>query len=185
MKRTTAVLDACVLVPISLCDIMLELADAGLFQPLWTKEILAETRKSLVEKTGVPTEKVERRMGYMVAAQPMAAVAGFESLIPSMGNHPKDRHVLAAAVHAGCPTIVTVNLADFPASALAPHGVEAVSPDEFLLRILRANRAATWTAIDHKRASYRVPPRTMDQVYDHFTMTVPRFAAELRRGDPA
>jgi hypothetical protein len=32
---------------------------------------------------------------------PEADVFGYEELIPAMGNHPKDRHVLAAVVAAG------------------------------------------------------------------------------------
>ncbi len=49
-----------------------------------------------------------------------AWVEGYEDLIPSMTNHDKDRHVLAAAVRSGAETIVTYNLKDFPRSALAP-----------------------------------------------------------------
>ena len=50
-----------------------------------------------------------------------------------MKNHPKDRHVLAAAVRTGAQTIVTFNLKDFPAEALAPWNIVAQSPDEFLI----------------------------------------------------
>lgn len=50
-----------------------------------------------------------------------------------MANHPKDRHVLAAAVRCGAQTIVTLNLKDFPEAALSPWDVEAQSPDEFLV----------------------------------------------------
>ena len=39
--------------------------------------------------------------------------------IPAMTNHPKDRHVLAAAARAGAKVMVTYNLKDFPSSSLA------------------------------------------------------------------
>ena len=35
-----------------------------------------------------------------------------------MTNHPKDRHVLAAALRTGAQTIVTFDLKDFPEAAL-------------------------------------------------------------------
>jgi len=179
MTAHPAVLDACVLVPISLCDVLLELADAAMFQPLWTRTILDETCKALVERRGVPLDRAQHRVAEMEAAYPDAMVAGFEPLIPSMGNDPKDRHVLAAAVQAACPVIVTANLTDFPKSALACHGIEAVSPDMFLLGLFDEDPDAVLRAVDAKRATFRHPPRTMAKFCDILATTVPRFAARM------
>lgn len=43
MARYTAVLDACVLVPIALADTLLRMAERGLYRPLWSQRILEET----------------------------------------------------------------------------------------------------------------------------------------------
>ena len=44
----SAVLDACVLVPMALCDTLLRLAEKpALYQPLWSEQILAEVAKVL------------------------------------------------------------------------------------------------------------------------------------------
>jgi hypothetical protein len=48
-------------------------------------------------------------------------------------NHPKDRHVLAAAVRANAEVIVTFNLSDFPEPTLKPYDIAAIYPDDFLL----------------------------------------------------
>jgi len=53
-----------------------------------------------------------------------------------MTNDPKDRHVLAAALVARATTIVTTNLRDFPVRATRPHGVVALTPDDFLTSLL-------------------------------------------------
>jgi hypothetical protein len=42
MPRYTAVLDACVLVPIAIADTLLRVAEKGLYRPLWTDRILSE-----------------------------------------------------------------------------------------------------------------------------------------------
>jgi predicted nucleic acid-binding protein len=154
----TAVLDACVLVPISLCDALLELADARLYQPLWSEAILGETRKALVEEIGVPEDKADQRINAMRHGARAAMVDRRESLIDQMANHPKDRHVLAVAVKAHSTIIVTENLADFPASALSPHGVKAMRPDDFLLELAATDPEAVWMALDRKRQLYRTPP---------------------------
>ena len=45
-----------------------------------------------------------------------------------MTNHPKDRHVLAAAARAGVKVIVTYNSKDFPSSSLTPYAITAQGP---------------------------------------------------------
>lgn len=70
---------------------------------------------------------------YPQAEVPVEAI---EPLIEEMTNHPKDRHVLAAAVAAEAPFVVTANLKDFRPEDTQPHGVEALSPDAFLVKLL-------------------------------------------------
>ena len=49
MPRYTAVLDACVLVPIALADTLLRVAEKGLYRPLWSGRILAEAQGATEE----------------------------------------------------------------------------------------------------------------------------------------
>jgi len=71
-----------------------------------------ELRRNLLRR-GLPAELVDRRIRQMTWAFPDAMVTGYESLVDAMTNHPKDRHVLAAAVRANAEVIVTFNLSDF------------------------------------------------------------------------
>lgn len=63
---------------------------------------------------------------------PEAWIDDYEDLIPEMTNHPKDRHVLAAAARAGAKIIVTYNIKDFPRSSLMPCAITAQGPSTFL-----------------------------------------------------
>ena len=49
MPRYTAVLDACVFVPIALADTLLRVAEKGLYRPPWTDRILSEAQAAIEE----------------------------------------------------------------------------------------------------------------------------------------
>lgn len=113
----TAVLDAAALYPFSLRDTLLRLAQAELYVPLWSAQILEEMRRNLVEDHRMSEEKAARIVRLMRESFEEAEVdaAEIERLEPAMANHEKDRHVLAAAVAADSEVIVSFNVGDFPA----------------------------------------------------------------------
>ena len=74
-----------------------------------------------------PTEKVKSG-----ATSRKPWVEGHEDLISAMTNHPKDRHVLAAAVRCHAEVIVTHNVKDFPRTALEPYSITVLGPSTFL-----------------------------------------------------
>ncbi len=129
-----AVLDTCVLLPMPWADTLLRFAEEPrLYVPKWSSGILVELERNLVDKLGRKPEQARKRIAVMRAAFPDAEVAGYEGVARCMRNHEKDRHVLACAVVAGATVIVTHDLRDFPADALAPFGIHAEAPDEFLI----------------------------------------------------
>ncbi|WP_326551850.1 PIN domain-containing protein [Micromonospora sp. NBC_01813] len=117
----TAVLDANVLIPNALCDLLLRLAEEELYVPRWSHLILDEVRRNLPMQ---PPDAVERRIAFMNAAFGDAMVRDFEQLIPAMTNDRKDRHVLAAAVAADADRILTCNFVE----AVRPHLPKADEP---------------------------------------------------------
>lgn len=130
----TVILDANVLVPAYLRDLLLEMAHRGVFRARWTPHIEDEVRRTLIGKRfDMDPVKVERLLALMHANVLQPMVFGYESLIDGLAlPDPDDRHVLAAAIASEADTIVTYNLKDFPAQVLEEHGVVAVHPDEFL-----------------------------------------------------
>ncbi len=128
-----AVLDACVLIPMPLADTLLRLASGrGLYLPKWTGQIMNEVNRNLVEKFGLTDEQVAYRENEIRRHFPEAWVERHEDLIAAMKNHPKDRHVLAAAVRCNAQVIVTVNVKDFPTTALDPYSIVPFGPSAFL-----------------------------------------------------
>ncbi|MDT5039962.1 MAG: hypothetical protein QOE51_947 [Actinoplanes sp.] len=181
MVAFPAFLDTCVLYPAYLCDTLLRLAEASAYRPFWSADVFTELRRNLIDR-GLPPERVDWRLGQMRRSFPDALVTGYESLIDGMTNHPKDRHVLAAAVRANAEVIVTFNLSDFPEPALKPYDIAAIHPDEFLLDELDLYPGVTMDVLRHQAASYRRVPNTVPDIVVLLERTsVPRFAAEVRR----
>ncbi|MEY4530162.1 MAG: hypothetical protein RLZZ156_883 [Deinococcota bacterium] len=55
-------------------------------------------------------------------------------------------------------SIVTQNLSDFPRASLEPFGIEALSPDDFLVRLLNLNAVAVISALNLQRKTMKKPP---------------------------
>ncbi|PPS43952.1 hypothetical protein B1A85_08170 [Chroococcidiopsis sp. TS-821] len=108
-----------------------------LYKPYWSQNILDEAISNLVARK-ISAEKAKNLEQVMKAAFPEAMVEVPAELEEAMRNHPKDRHVLAAAVMANAQVIVTHNLADFQTDALAPWNITAQSPDNFLCELFDA-----------------------------------------------
>ncbi|HUE53213.1 MAG TPA: PIN domain-containing protein [Terriglobales bacterium] len=132
----SAVLDACVLVPMALCDLLLRLAEEpAMYRPLWSERILAEMAKALKTKLHRSSEEVARRRQQMNEAFPEALVPVPSELLRAVECIPDkdDRHVLAAAIMARANTIVTQNTKHFPKDCLEKYGVLCQTADDFLI----------------------------------------------------
>jgi predicted nucleic acid-binding protein len=140
-KKISAVLDACVLAPMPLCDTLLRCAEEpSLFLPLWSEETLLEVRRTL-KKFGRSESQIERRVNFMEASFPEACVYVRMELLNAVPDIPDhgDWHVIAAAIQGEADLIVTFNLRHFPSSVLKPKGIEVCSPDAFLVDLFHAN----------------------------------------------
>lgn len=175
-----ALLDANVLVPISLCDLLLRLADEGLYQPLWSAMILDEAERSLVRDIGLAAERARGRRDAMEAHFPDALVTEYLPLVPAMRNHPKDRHILAAAVRGRAALIVTRNLRHFPATALAPYPLRARLPDAFLHALFIQTPNTITRIVAEQAAGLRRTSPTVAQVMQNLELHAPIFVRTLR-----
>lgn len=171
------VVDANVLFPLTLRDTVLRAAADGYFQLRWSAEILHEMERNLVTTGTMPADKAARLRSTMERYFPEAMVTGFEPLIASMSNDPKDRHVVAAAVKAGAQVITTANLKDF---APLPDGLEAQSPDEFLGNLFDLDPARFTRLLQEQAADLQRPPVTFDELLARLDRVVPDLVASVR-----
>ena len=161
--RYTALLDACVLFPVAVCDSLMSVAATGLYAPKWTQRIEDEWTRSLEQKSGRPQGTYKVRRDAMRDAAPDWEVPeeAWMRIAPCLQlPDPDDVHVLAAAIagHADC--IVTANLKDFPEDALVPFGIQVIHPDEFLIAQMDLDSLSVLAAFKEQRARLKNPSYT-------------------------
>lgn len=127
-----ACLDACVLVPTALRGILMRMAEAGAFDPIWSERIFEEWRHADLRFHPDAENALNVEQALLSARWPNAMVDGGSSLEISLPD-PDDVHVVAAAVSGKADFLVTANLRDFPQSAMRKTNVVISHPDLFLL----------------------------------------------------
>lgn len=176
-----ALLDTCTLYGYHLCDLILRLAEARTFRPLWSDDILKELESNLISQAGNTDQQVRHRVAEMKRHFPDAEIEEYAALIPVMTCDAKDRHVLAAAVRANVEVIVTFNLRDFPKSSVEPYDIRVLHPDEFLLDQLDLYPDAVLGSLRRQVDSYRNPPIARDELFSALTRAgVPNFVEAAR-----
>lgn len=140
-------IDACVLYPTVMREMVLGAARAGLFEPLWSARLLEEWARAAIKlgPDGPVQARAEialLRAAWPKAERPPAPHVAKRLWLPDEN----DIHVLAVAVDAGADTIMTLNAKDFPRGTLADEGITRISPDEFLMAHWMSEPAAIETA---------------------------------------
>lgn len=166
--RYTAILDACVLYPAPLRDLLLSLARAGLFHARWTSQIQDEwVRNLLVKRPDLKSADLARTCEAMNASVLDCLVENYEAVAATLTlPDPGDHHVLAAAIIGHADAIITFNLKDFPADVLAIYNIEAQHPDDFIANQLDLRQLEALAAIKAMRARLRNPPKTAGELID-------------------
>lgn len=176
------VYDSCVLHPAPLRDLLLRLARAGMVQPRWSALILDECFRSVLDRRpDLSPAALERTRAAMEGAFPWAMVSASDERVATLQlPDPDDRHVLAAALQGQASLILTFNLRDFPARTLAPLGVAAVHPDDFVLERCIEAPGSVLSAVIRQAAALKNPPASVDDVLSRLRVCgLPRSAAWL------
>jgi predicted nucleic acid-binding protein len=101
----------------------------------WSEELLAETRRSLVEKKGLSEDAAARWVGYLPQNFPDGEqdLAGLPADVDlgALTDDPDDHHVCHLAIASGATCLFTHDRG-YLREALQGHGIEVTTPDLFL-----------------------------------------------------
>lgn len=161
----TAVLDANVLYPALLRDILLSLAHANLYVARWTSQIEDEWTRHLIEDKPEHQAQILKVAAAMRDAIPDCLIKGHETVIPTLTlPDPDDRHVLAAAIVGHADAIVTSNTKDFPQDILGQYDIELQTPDEFVANQIMLHKVRSLSALKKMRERWRRPEMTAQEM---------------------
>jgi PIN domain len=161
----TAVFDADVLYPAAQRDLLVRLAQTGLFRGRWTEQILDEMESAIVRSKPDLAGKLSRTRTLMCDGVPDSLVLGYEDLVEALElPDPAGRHVLAAAIRCGAQVIVTNNQRHFPAETLDVFAIEAQTADEFILHLVELRPALVAATLQRQADALRQPPQSLDEV---------------------
>jgi predicted nucleic acid-binding protein len=128
-----AVLDACVLYPTVLRELLQGAGEAGLYQPVFSERILREWVLATAKLGPDVPALAAAEAASLRAAFPRGMVREHPEIEARLHlPDPNDHHVLASAIASGADAIVTFNAQDFPGHVLASEGIQRRDPDGFL-----------------------------------------------------
>lgn len=151
------VLDACVLMSTLQRQLLLRVADQGVFQPIWTERIGEEWRRNAARLWQIPPARLAAQWDAMNWRFPGAMEVHTEPYEVGLRySDPKDFHVIAAGLarRARCGLqrppavqVMTWNLKDFDRSELRRQGLDVFSPDQLLADWWRAGSSPLDAAV--------------------------------------
>jgi hypothetical protein len=130
-------IDACVLYPTVMREVLLGCAAQGLFAARWSPRILEEWALA-TRKLGPDQEVWARGEIASLSARFPQALVRYDAALERQYwlPDPADIHVLTAAVVGSCDGILTMNAKDFPKNILGDEALLRWDPDGFALTLL-------------------------------------------------
>jgi len=165
-SKTIALLDACVLYPAPVRDLLLSVAEEGLYSPVWSQTIQDEWINNLLQnRHDLKREQLIATTKAMNNAFPQANILHYKRLVNQLTlPDENDRHVLATAILGKAQFIITFNIKDFPGKTLALYNIKPQHPDTFLSGLFDTNSKLVCEAFIKMVKRLKNPPINPDKV---------------------
>ncbi|MEY4485273.1 MAG: hypothetical protein RL693_2725 [Verrucomicrobiota bacterium] len=122
----------------------------GLYQAKWSALIHEEWINAILRKRpDLKRTQLERVRSLMDACALDSLVSDFDDI--------------TAAIKSKAQFIITYNLKHFPTRKLQDYHLEALTPDDFVIKLLSANPQAVRSGMLRHRASLKHPPKTAEE----------------------
>lgn len=164
-------------------DLLLRLAQSGIYRGRWTSKTLEDLERKLAAEMPQLSGRLGPLLDAMRNVVPDCMVTNYEGLIGAMGPLDLRRcHDVAAAIRCGAQVIVTRDAGEYPEPLIGKYGIEAQSADEFLLHLSHLDQGRVAGVIRGLASALDDPPRTVADIMDFLEGEgLAATVAELRR----
>jgi predicted nucleic acid-binding protein len=170
--------DTATLYPISLADLVLRLAELGMFELVWSDHLLAEVERVLVEYKGLPIDRARYFCDCIRDAFPSGRVPPdqYLPLVDSRTGPDADDHVHSAAAIAGqANVILSADKRGYPPDDTAP--ARRRDPDAYLTELLKRFPDDVLRVVEEMGSSLRAPLSRRDVLQRLDKAGLTRFAS--------
>lgn len=178
-----AVLDSNVIFSRVLYELLGRVAGSlRLLHLIWSDELLAEAERVLIERKPLTAEQAGRWVGYLREAFPGGRVdlATVSVDAAAMSSDPADAHVCALAVGGRASYLFSFDRG-YLRDALAAHGVDVVTPDEFLVDAIDREPAGFEALLEEQAAVWGGGRPVAELLAAFGRARVPAFEAKARQ----
>lgn len=177
-------IDTSELFPFTIMDVLLTMSEDFLFTWVWTDELLDEWEQVIVRE-GVRTPESAHSVIHAVRTHfgryRIAPEQYRNKITDELSPDPGDRQHAAACIHGDVDVLLTRNLKHFRAPAIGQAGVQVMTSDTFLCRMLTHRRQGVVESFIRAANRRKNPPTTPVDLADTIANAgAPRFAERLR-----
>jgi predicted nucleic acid-binding protein len=181
------IIDACVWHSAFVRHVLRHLAIEGLFEPHWTARIESEWMQSVCKaRPQIPLERLIQVRDRFRAEFPsgLLSIRLPRRTLPPLPD-PNDAHVVEAALACKAEVICTLDDWGFPPEILRRLGIEALSPDELVCRLIEWEPARCRVSLNDHRTALRSPAMSRHEYLLSMSRAgLRRGAVALRTADP-
>lgn len=178
-------IDTSELFPFTIMDLLLTLAEQFVFTWVWTEELVDEWERVIVEtkhRTPESAKSVSNAVRAYFESGLIEADTYVNDITDDLSPDRGDRAHVAACLGGRATVLLTRNLKDFAAPALAANDVRVLTADDYLVALLRRRPRAVVDGVRQTAAARKNPPTSTADLVDRIEHAgTPRFAVALRR----
>lgn len=177
-------IDTSELFPFTIMDVLLTMAEDLLFTWVWTDELLDEWQRVIVresKRTPESARSVADAVRSYFGRYRINPELYKDKIADDLSPDPDDRAHAAACIHGGVDVLLTRNLKDFQAAAIAQAGVRVMTADTFLSNLLSHRRHAVIESFTRAANTRKNPPVSVaDLAGTVANAGAPRFAEQIK-----